>query len=125
MDESEGRRTEDMTSEKSCVRILRQIRPNWKKCDIILWKVSLTSWVGYSVQNSLDKLQIKLFKEEAQSSEYLKTFQLYSELYLSPRLLGTFSHGLVTEFLPSSNPELLQQATVYPTVARTIGEMHR
>ena len=121
----EVRLTEEMTSEKSCIRVLRQIRPDWKKCDIILWKVSLTSWVGYSVKNSLDKLQIKLFHEEAQSSQYLQTFQMYSEVYLSPHLLGTFSHGLVTEFSASSEPSLLQHATVYPVIARTVGEMHR
>lgn len=114
-----------MASERSCIRVLRQIRPSWKKCDIILWKVSQTSWVGYSVKNNVDRLLIKLFPDEAQSSRYLKTFQLYSEVSLSPRLLGTFSHGLVTEFVSNSDPELLHHATVYPVIARTVGEMHR
>ena len=83
------------TGEKGCIKVVRQIRPNWKKCDIILWKLSPTSWASYSVKNTRDKLLIKLFPEEAQSARYLNTFQLYSELGLSPRLLGTFSHGLV------------------------------
>ena len=117
--------SEDMTGEKSCVRVVRQIRPSWKKCDIILWKLSPTSWASYSVKNTRDKLLIKLFPEEAQSARYLNTFQLYSELGLSPRLLGTFSHGLVTEFQPSSDPELLHHAAVYPGLARTVGTLHR
>ena len=79
---------EDMTGEKCCVRVVRQIRPNWKKCDIILWKLSPTSWASYSVKNTRDKLLIKLFPEETQSARYLNTFQLYSELGLSPHLLG-------------------------------------
>ena len=117
--------SEDMTGEKCCVRVVRQIRPGWKKCDIILWKLSPTSWASYSVKNTRDKLLIKLFPEEAQSARYLNTFQLYSELGLSPRLLGTFSHGLVTEFQPSSDPELLHHASVYPGLARTVGTLHR
>ena len=115
----------DMRGEKSCIRVVRQIRPGWKKCDIILWKLSPTSWASYSVKNTRDKLLIKLFPEEAQSARYLNTFQLYSELGLSPRLLGTFSHGLVTEFQPSSDPELLHHASVYPGLARTVGTLHR
>ena len=117
--------SEDMRGEKCCIRVVRQIRPNWKKCDIILWKLSPTSWASYSVKNTRDKLLIKLFPEEAQSARYLNTFQLYSELGLSPRLLGTFSHGLVTEFQPSSDPELLHHASVYPGLARTVGTLHR
>ena len=117
--------SEKLSSEKCCIKVLRQIRPNWRKCDIILWKISPTSWVGYSVKNSMDKLLIKLFNSESSSASYLNTFQLYSELSLSPRLLGTFSHGLVTEFLPSPDTQLLHHATVYPIVARTVGTLHR
>ena len=117
--------SQDMPGEKGCIRVVRQIRPTWKKCDIILWKLSPTSWASYSVKNTRDKLLIKLFPEEVQSARYLNTFQLYSELGLSPHLLGTFSHGLVTEFQPASDPELLHHASVYPGLARTVGTLHR
>ena len=54
--------------EKCCLRILKQIRPQWQRKDIILWELSDTSWAGYSINNIKEKLYIKIWKDEDEVS---------------------------------------------------------
>ena len=112
-------------SEKCCVHILKQIRPQWKKCDIILRKVTNTAWIGYSVENIGEKLLINIWDDAEAASCHISKAQMYCNLGLYPRLLGTFSHGYVLEHVPGSDHDLLHHPSVYPLVASRVGYLHR
>jgi len=114
-----------MADEKCCVKILRQIRPQWPKCDIVLRKISKRAWIGYSIENIKEKLFIKLLESESQASSEICRALEYSDLGLSPKILGTFSHGYVTQYCPQSDSQMLQHPSVYPLVAEKIGCLHR
>ena len=66
-------------AEKSCVKIVRKLKPNWKKYDIILWKLSENSWAGYSIQNSQEKLYIKVLNQESEGKNFIHMYHLFSE----------------------------------------------
>ena len=120
-----SRKSRKLTHEQCCVHILKQIRPNWKKCDIILRKLTQTAWIGYSVEDISEKLFIKIWKNEAAASCHIGNAQLYCSLGLYPRLLGTFSHGYVMEHVSGSDQDLLHHPSVYPLVASKLGYLHR
>ena len=129
-------------SERACVRVLRQIRPGWRRPDIILWRLGPSTWVGYSVGHVADKLVVRMWGDQDQvlllfqmvykSPSCLQALrqnsqaQLYSDQGLGPRLLGTFSHGHVTPYLaPCADLSLLHQPAIYPLVAARVGSLHR
>jgi len=109
------------------VRILRKLRTDWKKFDIIMWKLSENSWAGYSIQNSQEKLFIKVFKEELEARNQTDKHKLFSDNQLSPPLVSSFTNGYVTEYMAGSSPapNILLEPTVYPHIARAVGSMHR
>ena len=53
-------------SERVCVRVLRQIRPGWRRPDIILWRLGPNTWVGYSVGDVADKLVVRMWGDQDQ-----------------------------------------------------------
>ena len=114
-----------VTNEKCCVHLLKQMRPQWKKCDIILRKQTSTTWIGYSVENISEKLFINIWEDAAKASHHVRNAQLYCDLGLYPHLLGTFSHGYVLEHVPGSDNDLLHHPSVYPLVASRVGYLHR
>ena len=114
-----------MSEEKRCVQILRQIRPQWKKCDIILRKLTVKAWIGYSINNMKDKLFIKLYENETLAKTEKRKAQIFSDIGVSPKILGTFSHGYVSQYQTRSDPELLHHNSVYPLVAASVGTLHR
>ena len=58
-------------SERACVRVLRQIRPGWRRPDIILWRLGPSTWVGYSVGHVADKLVVRMWGDQDQVQRVL------------------------------------------------------
>jgi len=114
-------------AEKACVKIVRKLKPNWKKFDIILWKLSENSWAGYSITNSEEKLFIKVFNQELEAQNNIHKYQLFSDHSFSPPLISSFTNGYVTQYMAGSSPapSLLLEPTVYPHIARQVGSLHR
>ena len=120
-----ARKRRKSTHEQCCVHILKQIRPHWKKCDIILRKLTSTAWIGYSVEDISEKLFIRIWDDFEAACFHIGNAQLYCSLGLYPRILGTFSHGYVMEHVSRSDQDLLHHPSVYPLVASKLGYLHR
>ena len=82
-------------SERACVRVLRQIRPGWRRPDIILWRLGPSTWVGYSVGHVADKLVVRMWGDQDQVQRVLCSCVQISILFVgiaseqpSPAVLG-------------------------------------
>ena len=74
-------------SERACVRVLRQIRPGWRRPDIILWRLGPSTWVGYSVGHVADKLVVRMWGDQDQVQRVLCSccFTWCTKLHLDGR----------------------------------------
>jgi len=128
-------KTEDEASlESGCVKILKKIRPAWRRSDIVLQRLNCSEicfqYLGYLGKSANEKIGLKIYtnKESPVNVENLINIMVkFSERAFSSPVYAIFSNGVayaevegeILDFASSTDDQ------IYPIVARKVGEMHR
>ena len=116
--------------ESGVLKMVRRIRPDWKKEDIILQKSNDGQGLvygGYTV-NKAESVMIRIFESLGEpEQDQIRMMRVFAFLRLGPRIYATFSNGFAHESVVGIPLDytLGIDFNVYPLVAYKVGYMHR
>jgi len=118
-----------VTNEKEVVRLIKMVRPKWKRADLILQRTSSLcsnqGWVAYDINNVEEKLLIQTLPSRDSVKKVIEVQQSLASHNLAPSLEITFANGLVMSHREPLTGQEIGYALASPTLAQSVGALHR